>query len=291
MSILEKYNKTYKLLLIIPLVLLILSFFYLYTFYQQHNDFILKDVSLKGGTTITVYPNSEVSIPDLQDFLSNKLDDVSIREVTGLRTSNQEAVIIESSVDNTELKSLLEEFLGYSLNSENSTIEFTGSFLSEAFYSQLIRAILFAFVLMAVVVFILFRTVVPSLAVILSAFADIVMTLAVIDIIGLKLSAAGIVAFLMLIGYSVDTDIMLTSHLLKQSDHSINKRMFSSLKTGLTMTLTSIAAVFVALLLTANVSEVLKQIFLILTIGLGFDLINTWFANASILKWYLDSKK
>jgi len=49
------------------------------------------------------------------------------------------------------------------------------------------------------------------MAVVISAFADIVMTLALVDILGLKISTAGIVAFLMLIGYSVDTDILFNN--------------------------------------------------------------------------------
>jgi preprotein translocase subunit SecF len=144
---------------------------------------------------------------------------------------------------------------------------------------------------MAVVVFFIFRTTIPSLAVILSAFADIVLTLALVDYLGISLSSAGIVAFLMIIGYSVDTDIMLTSHLLKRRDASINSRLMTSLKTGLTMTLTSIVAVLIAFFITASFSEVLRQIFLILIIGLSFDIMNTWLMNATILRWYVERKQ
>ena len=42
------------------------------------------------------------------------------------------------------------------------------------------------------------------------------MPLALIDFLGIEISAAGIAAFLMLIGYSVDTDILLTSRALKR---------------------------------------------------------------------------
>ncbi len=291
MSIENTYNKTYKFLLIIPLVLLILSLGYIYIFYQENNDFIKKDVSLTGGTSLTIIVDEPIDIQDFKSFLEQKLDDFSIREITGLTTGKQEAIVISSQVESETLKEVVKEYLGYNLTSENHSIEFTGASLSEAFYSQLIKAILFAFILMAIIVFLIFRSVVPSLAVILSAFADIVMTLAVVDIIGMKVSTAGIVAFLMIIGYSVDTDIMLTSRLLKQKEDTLNKRLLSSLKTGLTMTLTSLVAVIVALLITSSFSEILKQIFLILTIGLSFDIINTWLANAGLLKWYMERKE
>jgi len=285
------YDKAYKYLLIVPLVLLIFSLGFIYNFYQDNNDFIKKDVSLTGGTSLTIEVSEEIDIQELSIFLAENLEDFSIREIKGLASGEQEAVVISSQLEVEPLKKIVKEYLGYDLTSKNSSVEFTGASLSQSFYSQLIKAIIFAFILMAIVVFLIFRSVVPSLAVILSAFADLVMTLAVVDMLGIKVSSAGIVAFLMIIGYSVDTDIMLTSRLLKQKEGEINDRMLSSLKTGLTMTLTSLVAVLVALSITAGISEILKQIFLILAIGLGFDIINTWFANASILKWYIERRE
>lgn len=291
MAITETYNKYYKLLLILPIVLLIFSLGYMYNFYQQNNDFIKKDVSLTGGTTITIYPQNPIDLDNLKSELSKTITDFSVREISSITSGKQEAVVIESPASVDELKPALEKYLGYSLDTKNSSIEFTGAFLSENFYNQLLRAIALAFILMSLVVFVLFRTFVPSFAVILSAFADILMTLVVVNMLGVNVSSAGIVAFLMLIGYSVDTDIMLTTKCLKQKENSLNHRIFASFKTGMTMTLTSIVAISVGLILTASFSEVLKQIFLILLIGLFFDIFNTWVTNTSILKWYIEHKE
>ncbi len=136
-----------------------------------------------------------------------------------------------------------------------------------------------------------FKNSIPSLAIILSAFADIFMTLALFDLLGMKMSTAGIVAFLMLIGYSVDTDILLTNRVLKRHEDSLNKRLFSAFKTGITMTLTSLLAVIIALLVVSSFSPVLTKIFTVLVIGLGFDILNTWITNVSILKWYVKKKE
>ena len=56
----------------------------------------------------------------------------------------------------------------------------------------------------------------PSGAVVLSAFADIVMTAAVMTVIGIELTLPTTAALLMLIGYSVDSDILLTMRVLKR---------------------------------------------------------------------------
>ena len=286
------YNNNYKKLLLIPLILLILSLGYMAYFYSLNQDFIKKDVSLTGGTTITIDTSNsqlKINILELENFLSQKIDNFVIREISDFRTGNQKAVAIESQIESNELKLILEEFLDYKLNTENSSTEFTGSKFGESFYKQLLFAIIISFILMALVVFIIFRTLPPSAAVVISAFADIIMTIAFVNILGIKVSAAGIMAFLMLIGYSVDTDIMLTTRLLKRKEE-INHKLFNAFKTGLTMTITSIIAISVALIITNSFSEILKQIFTILLIGLSFDILNTWITNASILKWYLERR-
>jgi len=283
------HDKHYKKLLIIPIVLIIFSVIYLANFTAQNQDVIYKDVSLSGGTTITVFDKT-TDINGLKLFLQDRLPDSIIRGISDFRTGEQQAFFVESSSEPDELKLIIEEYLGYKLDSENSSTEFTGAAISEGFYKQLRFAIILAFIFMALVVFIIFRTPIPSLAVIISAFADIIMTITTINLLGISLSSGGIVALLMLIGYSVDTDILLTTRILRKRGESLNKRMFGAFKTGMTMTLTSILAVTVALIVIYNFSEVLKQIFTILLIGLGFDLFNTWITNASILKWYARTK-
>ena len=143
---------------------------------------------------------------------------------------------------------------------------------------------------MSIVIFFLFRTFIPSIAVIFAAFADIVMALVAVDILGIRLSSAGIAAFLMLIGYSVDTDILLTTRVLKKKGTSVNERIFGSFKTGIFMTLTGLAAVLPAFLIVTGLPDSFRQIFLILSFGLVADIINTWLTNASIIKWYAGAK-
>ncbi len=285
----EKFHdKNYKLLLLIPLSLLIFSFIYMGVFYSQNQDFIYKDISLTGGTSVTI--NEKINVNDLKQALADKLENINTREISDLITREQIATIIETKTDGDKTKQVLEEYLGYELNEENSSFEFTGSTLSESFYQQLLIAILFAFAFMAIVVFIIFRNFIPSIAVIISAFADILMTLVLVNLLGIQMSSAGIIAFLMLIGYSVDTDILLTTKVLKR-DGPLNERLLKAFRTGTTMTLTSLLAITFALIIVSSFSIILTQIFTILVIGLVFDLLNTWITNVSILKWYTKEKK
>ena len=283
------HDKYYKLLLIIPAILLLFSLIYLGVFYANNGAIFKKDISLTGGTSITIH--EDVDIEDLENSILGQLEDISIRQIYDLITREQIAVIVETTSSVESAKQVLEDYLGFELiEGENSDFQFTGSSLSESFYKQFLIAILLAFLFMAIVVFILFRTIIPSTAVIISAFADIVMTLVLFNILGIKMSTAGIVAFIILIGYSVDTDILLTSRILKSREGSLNSRIFKAFKTGITMTLTSLLAMLIALLVVKSFSSVLTQIFTVIVIGLSFDLLNTWITNVSILKWYAIKK-
>jgi len=332
------HDRNYKLLLLIPLILVISSFIYMGFFYSQHHDFMYKDISLTGGTSVTIN-DEKIDLTDLRNAISSKLEGVQIREISDLITQKQIAVIIETRSNDSQTREILEDYLSYKLNDENSGFEFTGSTLSEGFYSQLMLAILFAFTFMGTVVFFIFsknikikillaflsllipflffaihvisinqafifsgiillvnfffytKYSIPSMAVIFSAFADIFMTLVLVNILGMQISSAGIVAFLMLIGYSVDTDILLTIKAIKRDGGTLNRRIFDSFKTGITMTLTAIFSVLIALIVIGSFSSILSQIFTIMLIGLMFDLINTWLTNVSIVKWYVLKSK
>ena len=148
------YNKHYKKILIIPALLIILSLVYLSFFYYQNNDIIYRDVTLTGGTTITLLSN--LSPSEVQSALLTQFPDISVTALSD-NTGRQTSLLITVPGDSPDLiKSSLETYLDYNLTEQNSSIEFTGSSLGTGFYSQLIKAVIFAFLLMALVVFIVF---------------------------------------------------------------------------------------------------------------------------------------
>lgn len=280
------YDKSYKLLLILPVILLLISVVYLYNFNKENGDFIHRDVSLTGGTSITII-DSNINIQELEAAFP----EASIRALSELRSGDLIGVTIETKDSPESIVPQIEKYLGYELTADNSSVEFSGASISEGFYKQLRLTIVIAFLLMALVVFILFRTPIRSLSIIIAVVSDIIMTVFVIDLFGMQVSSAGIVALLMLIGYAVDVDILLTTRVFKDKEGSLNHRIFGAFKTGTTMTLTAIAAVGISLIFTYTYSETLAQMFTILLIGLCFDMFNCWITNASLLKWYMEAKK
>ena len=279
------YEKEYKKLLIIPALMLILAMVQIGYQTATTGDFIHKGVSLKGGLSIEILKN--VNIPELQRFLDDTFPDADISVRALSSPGGQKKAIIEASdVDVDILRDTLEKNL--KLKKNDYTTEVMGSSLGASFFKETLKALLLAFFFMGIVVFIYFRIPIPSLAVILAAFSDIVVTLAIINLMGMKLSTVGIAAFLMLIGYSVDTDILLSTKILKTKGGTVLDRTYMAMKTGLTMSATTLAAVTLALIFAQ--SDVMRQIMTIMLVGLLVDLINTWIQNAGILRWYMEKK-
>ena len=255
------YDKNYKKILILPVALLIVCLVYLFFFYNSHGDIIYRDIGLSGGTTITLQGDYDQG--KLESSLNLQLDDVQVRSIGDLSTGKQLALIISSSAQPDVLTEAIENDLNIKLTAENSNVEFSGPSLGGNFYRQLIISLIISFFLMSLVIFLLFRTFVPSIAVIFAAFADIIIPLALLDFLGMKISAAGIAAFLMLIGYSVDTDILLTTRVLKKREGTVNHRIYSSFKTGIFMTSTALLAVLPAFFIVTGLPDSFRQIFLI----------------------------
>ena len=104
----------------------------------------------------------------------------------------------------------------------------------------------------------------------------------------MKLSSAGIIGFLLIIGYSVDTDILLTTWALKKREKSLFERMFHSMKTGLTMTAAAIAVMIIGIIFSNAV--VIREMFIVILLALITDIFATYLTNAGILTWYCQKK-
>lgn len=278
--------------MLIPFALFVIFLIILGTKFAQTGDIINKDVSLSGGISATVYTSKTIDTQKLEASLTEQLkEQVFITPLKDYSTNENKGIIVEISNLNLreELKTALEKNLGLTLTQDNYSVEETGNSLGSSFYKEMLIAMIIAFILMGIVIFITFKTFIPSIAVIFSALFDILAVLAVIDLINLRVSTAGISAILLVIGYSVDTDILLTTRTLKRREGELMDRAVGAMKTGLTMTITTIVAVTVGYIFTSSI--VFKQIFLIIGVACFFDILSTYLMNLGILIWYIERKK
>ncbi|WP_461462943.1 protein translocase subunit SecF [Methanobrevibacter sp.] len=277
---LEKFMDNYKLLIIVPIIVAIIALSSLAILGIEPG------VDLKGGTMAEINLNKDMSSPEITSLLQNSLH---IEEVKIL-TNNNRHVTIELS-DNVDVGQFRKALEGVGTVSSFNTV---GPVLSEEAMGQVYWAILFAFIFMAITVILVFKQIVPALAVILSAFLDIVFAAGGMAALKVPLSIASVGALLMLIGYSVDTDIMLTTRLLKRKHGTEVERATEAMKTGLTMSFAAIAAMIVLYVVTVYTmpqARTLSEISIVLILGLVADILNTWFLNLGILRKYMDYQR
>jgi preprotein translocase subunit SecF len=269
----EKYSP--QQLVVIPLVLLVISLVLLALNMAATGMPVTPGIDFSGGTAVTIrttdsheqlqtvfagYPLSDISDMNDAKFLKfGTMDDAKYRALSTL---------VSQKYPDASISQISETF-------------------GKALQYQAVIALIISFIGMAIVIFLSFRTFIPSIAVVLSAFADMVMTAAVMNVIGISLTLGTTAALLMLIGYSVDSDILLTNRVLKRQG-KLNDKLTGAFHTGIIMTSTTFAAATAMFIVSWFGSiQILTEISAVLLIGLVADIINTWLTNVGILKWYV----
>jgi preprotein translocase subunit SecF len=283
----EAYVKNFSLrqMLIIPAILLLLSLSILgYTYYRTGSPVEL-GMEFKGGTAI-IFDSAKT--PDQLKIEYQNYPGVEVREYSGGARKIMEFSPMEASLKDE----LVQKVKSESSNPDTVETRDMGEQFSKSLQSQAVRAIAISFIFMAIVIFIIYRTFVPSIAVVISAFADIAFAAAMTDVFGIFLSLGTVAALLMLIGYSVDTDILLTTRLLRRKG-DINIKTKDAMITGLTMTMTALAALIAMFIVSSGLLtsftriDIIRDISVVLIFGLIADIINTWMTNVGILRWYI----
>jgi preprotein translocase subunit SecF len=269
----EKYSP--QQLVVIPLVILIISLILLALNMAATGMPVTPGIDFSGGTAVTIITS------DSREHLQATFAGYPLTDIGDM---NNGKFLKFGTMEDAQYQSLSQLI---SQKYPDAKIDQIGETFGKSLQNQAALAIIFSFIGMAIVIFLSFRTFVPSVAVVLSAFADMAMTAATMNIVGIPLSLGTTAALLMLIGYSVDSDILLTNRVLKRQG-KLNDKLMGAFHTGIIMTSTTLAAT-VALFLVSwfGSVQILMEISAVLLIGLVADIMNTWLTNVGILKWYV----
>lgn len=333
----KRYENISTKIMYLTFILFIVSIVFLVVKQANTGSFFERDITLSGGTTLTFQTTQSISKTPFENHLESIFGQNIVLKTTTLNSeTGLTEYYIESAVqDQAKIASARQYISEQAKISENSiSTQFIGSSLGQSFFTDILRALIGAFVLMAAVVFAIFATKtlerigaiilgliigvllvtasstasfyvwlaisaiffvvlsfrnLPSFYVVFAASAAIVDAMLVVNLIGLKVSTGGLAAFLMLVGYSVDTDILITTKIMRDKAGSLADRVTKAMRTGLTMSITTIAATGIGYFI--STSPLIKQIMLIISIGVMFDIVNTWLFNAPLLLRYVRRKQ
>jgi preprotein translocase subunit SecF len=286
-DIVSKYPP--RKILMLPITIAVIAFIILGANYLSTGSPIKLGVEFTGGAVVTV------PAVESQDTLTKQLAAYPINDVRSIGSRYMVQFGSMSESDYTNLAKLVNS------QYKDADIRYMGPIYSQDLLSQALRYIPISFILMAIVVFVIFRTPLVSGIVVLCAILDISIAAASMNITGVKLSLGTVAALLMLIGYSVDTNILLTkTALTPRQTLTVDETIVSAMTTGLMMTGTTIAAVL-ALFVASNLlylvvpsftrMDIIADISTVLLFGLLADIFNTWITNAQAIRWYMSRSK
>ena len=243
------FLKYYKAFYILSLVLIIISFFSLFT------KGLNLGIDFKGGTVIEMQFNKEFSANKIrQGLLSQNLGDVKVKEFGNNKSFL--AVLEKKSGESNfipSIKSNLEKNLNENINFRR--VEMVGPKISSELTKSGIYAVLIALVLMLFYIWLRFEWQF-SLGSILALCHDVILTLGTFSLIGFEFNLSIIAAVLTIVGYSMNDTVVIYDRIrenLKKDEQtdlkeliniSINETLPRTLKTSITTLLALIAIYF-----------------------------------------------
>jgi len=240
----------------------------------------------RGGSLIRV---SGENLPDIEDvevavenLLGSDVDVDPIENGLDIRTDN----VLDDTGENL-VKSMFSDQFG--IPEDAITIETMGPTITGLYSQQARNALIGAFVAMAVIVFIAFRKRITIGAILLSVALDMLGVLGCMALFGVELSLASIAGFLMLIGYAVDTNVLLTTRVLKRMEDEPRRRVVDAMRTGLMMNCSTLIPIVSLNVITT--APQLSQLTAVLIFGIIIDIFNTWFLNAAILLRHVERQR
>jgi preprotein translocase subunit SecF len=272
-------------LLPIPLILLAISLFGIYQVYSKSGDFFLKDVDLKGGTSLTLIFNKSVDMKELESILKQSIDNFILSSSKTSEGFTSVKILAEKNIQAQEVISLLNLRNLYPIE---YSVQFVGPELGSMFFSQVATLLAIAYILLFITNLFIYKNPVIGFTIILSSLANIIAVFGIMNLLSQKISFAGFSSMLMLIAFAIDTNIILVTKVLSREEE-FYEQYKKGLITGATINAGLIISMLIVLFLTN--SSFLINIAKIQIIGFIADLINTWILNATLIEVIVFAKK
>ncbi|MFP4117196.1 MAG: hypothetical protein ACLFQ8_03555 [Candidatus Aenigmatarchaeota archaeon] len=279
-----------RMLFAISLVLLIASSSFLYFNMQRERgnkeagEWFLKGLTLKGGNQLTaeIPEDMDISSRDLERHFADADVEAQVRQSV---SATSRGIEVRTRIDSTE-DEIINILRDYGMEVDEYTFNEVDPSLAGGFWEQSRLALIGAFVFMGVVVLFVFRDFVPVVAILYAVSMDMIVVLAMMQVFQIPMTLASFAGLLLVIGYSVDSDVVLVTRVIKRKKGTVSERVFSAMKTNMGMMTTTLSALTILYL--ATTAAALREVASVLIIALLIDFVSTWFGNASLIRWWVE---
>ncbi|WP_456483662.1 hypothetical protein [Methanopyrus kandleri] len=268
MGLFEKYVSNLNRLLILTMVFAVICAGSILTLGVK------KGIDLKGGTMVILKTEED---PDTVTSEASRI--LGVSDVEAIRSSQGDVIVQVPKYLSADDVNKLARAVG----GEVESVQTIGPALGRVFWESVKVAVPLALVAVSIVVFAIFRKPLLSAAVLGALVLDLVDALGLMALTGVPLTLASFAGLLMIIGYAVDSNILLSMYTVKRRRvRRVDRAIADSFKTGITMVATTTAAACALFLL--SMSEAMFEIAAVVIFGLIADVLNTWIFNAWVIR-------
>ena len=152
------YEKNYKKLITFSYLMLLVSIIILGVNYAKTGELFSRDISLKGGISVTIY-DENLNLEEVKGLLKDNFRDYNVLELADFNTNKKIGLIIEvADITEPQLREVLKTRYDINFNDKNTYDSgLTNSSFGESFYRGLLIALLFSFILMSLFIFFSFN--------------------------------------------------------------------------------------------------------------------------------------
>jgi len=277
----------YRIAKFLPLPLILLTFFLLVSInhYIKNGEFFIRDLDLKGGTSISFLTSQEVNI----EKISSILGEYSKQALISISKSEKDysvRITLPGEIPHEEILKLIKNS---EIEIKEHSIQYVGPELGAAFFTQVFYLLTIAYILIFAANYFIYRKLIIAITIILSSIADIIYIVGATTLLNIPISFAGFTSLLLVIAYTIDTNILLSTKILSEKLEEFYSVYKKTLITGATVSSGLILSMIIVLLFSN--SKLLNNIAIILLIGQIAELINTYLLNAGLIEVILVGKK
>jgi len=220
-------NSRYKELIIVSLVIFLIAFGSVMYNYIVNGKFFELSTEITGGYLI-ILP-SKASLQDLNALLSKiNVSDYSIYKVGG-------NFYIEARDINSDL--LIQELNAIGISEREISIQRFSSYVGGIIFNQLSLLLIISTLIISFLIWVRFRERRSVIGIISVILWDMFITLALINLVKLRVGPVGLVTLIGILGFAIDNNIVLSTNVYQEKDLSFDDRIKMSLKVGLLMEL------------------------------------------------------
>ncbi len=317
MDVAKVYEKYHRVMVVVPVVLFVVLLFFLPN--------LKLGIDFTGGISVSFSSNTNVPAEQIVSALKSTFGvaEVSVTPVTGgyivemtyppslkrvydlyeewKKTNSAEAlqelkgILGVEDVNNIDAavaaysdkvkEQIKEEIKRVVPDANEFVIEDIVPVLGADFWRLMMNIALWAVILLLIAILIYFRHPIPIVIMLVSGIFDGIAMLALMGLTNIPLTLSTMAILLMMVGYSIDTDVVASTFLFKRrKEGNVFKLAERAFKTGMTMSLTTLIAMVVIYavgFLTRNIMVI--RIANVMIYGVIADIIITWMFNTPLL--------